>query len=66
MSCDVSLVPHQHSRMSLHTHLLNHVTLQKHHHIAAKEDHPFVNGYDKSMLSYEKELLNKRVVAKVR
>ena len=27
---------------------------------------PFVNGYDKSTLSYEKELANKRVVAKVR
>ena len=42
------------------------VTLQKRHHLVAKEDHPSVDGYDKSTLSYEKELPNRRVVAKVR
>ena len=31
-----------------------------------KKTIPFVNGYDKSTLSYEKELLNKLVIAKVR
>ena len=63
MYCDVSLVRHQHPRMSL---LVNLVTLRKRHRLVAKEDHPFENGYDKSTLSYEKELPNKRVVAKVR
>ena len=42
------------------------VTLRNRHRLIAKEDHPFVNGYDKSTLSYGKELLNKGVVAKVR
>ena len=54
------------SSMSLCTHLVNLVTLRKSHPLVAKEDHPFVNGYDKSTLSYEKELPNRRVVAKVR
>ena len=42
------------------------VTLRKRHLelIVAKEDHPFVNGYNRSTLSYEKELPNRRVVAK--
>ena len=52
--------------MLLHTHLVNHVTLRKRHRLVAKEDHPFENGYDKSTLPYEKELPNKRLVAKVR
>ena len=52
--------------MSLRKHLVNHVTLRKRHRLVAEEDHPFENGYDKSTLSYEKELWNKRVVAKVR
>ena len=52
--------------MSLLKHLVNHVTLQKCHWLVAEEDHPFENGYDKSTLSYEKELPNKRVVGKVR
>ena len=52
--------------MSLRKHLVNLVTLRKRHHLVAKEDHPFVNGYDKSTLFYEKELRNKQVVAKVR
>ena len=43
---------------------MNHVTLPKRHRLVAKEDHLY--GYDKSTLSYEKELPNKRVVAKVR
>ena len=34
--------------------------------LVVTEDHPFENGYDKSTLSYKKELRNKRVVAKVR
>ena len=49
--------------MSLRTHLVNLVTLRKRHPLVAKED---LNGYDKSTLSYEKELPNRRVVAKVR
>ena len=52
--------------MSLRKHLVNLVTLRKRHPLIAKEDHPFVNGYDKSTLPYEKELANRRVVAKVR
>ena len=42
------------------------VTLHKRHLLIAKEDHPFVNGYDKSTLSYEKELPNRRFVEKVK
>ena len=53
--------------MSLGTYLMNyHVTLGKRQGSLQKKDHPFENGYDKSTLSYEKELRNKRVVAKVR
>ena len=52
--------------MSLLTHLVNLVMLRKCHRLFAKEDYPFVNGYDESTLSYEKELANRRVVAKVR
>ena len=63
---DVLLMRHQHLCMSLRKHLVNHVTLRKRHRLVAKEDHPFENGYDKSTLSYEKELPNKQVVAKVR
>ena len=66
MYYDVLLMRHQHLRMSLRKHLVNLVTLPKRHRLVAKEDHPFENGYDKSTLSYEKELPNKRVVAKVR
>ena len=67
MYCDVALVRHQHLHISLRTHLVDyHVTLQKRHHLVVTEDHPFENGYDKSTLSYEKELRNKRVVAKVK
>ena len=51
---------------SVHAHGCESVMLHKHHLIIAKEDHPFVNGYDKSTPSYEKELPNRRVVAKVR
>ena len=47
--------------MSLRKHLVNHMTLRKRHRLVAKEDHPFENGYDKSTLSYEKELPNMRV-----
>ena len=54
------------SYVAPYTHFVNHVTLRKRHRLVAKEDHPFENGYDKSTLSYEKELPNKRVVAKVR
>ena len=54
------------SYVAPYTHFVNHVTLRKRHRLIAKEDHPFENGYDKSTLSYEKELPNKRVVAKVR
>ena len=43
----------------------NHVIFRKRHRLVAKEDHSFENGYDKSKLSYKKELPNKRVVAKV-
>ena len=50
----------------VHAHGCESVTLRKRHLIVAKEDHPFVNGYDKSTLSYKKELPNRRVVAKVR
>ena len=64
---DVFVLRHRHPRMSLRTCTLSEsVTLRKRHLIVAKEDHPFVNGYDKSTLSYEKELPNRRVVAKVR
>ena len=67
MYCDVSLVRHQHPRMSLRTYLMVYnVTLRIRHPLVAEEDHPFENGYDKSTLSYEKEQRNKRVVAKVR
>ena len=67
MYCDVALVRHQHLRISLRTHLVDyHVTLRKRHRLVVTEDHPFENGYDKSTLSYEKELRNKRVVAKVK
>ena len=53
--------------MSLRTYLMDyHVTLRKHHPLVAKEDYPFENGYDNLTLSYEKELRNKQVVAKVR
>ena len=67
MYCDVSLVRRQHSPMSLRTYLMAyHVTLRKRHPLVVENYHPFENGYDKSTLSYEKELRNKRVVAKVR
>ena len=67
MYYNVSLVRHQNLHISLRTHLVDyHVTLGKHHRLVVTEDHPSENGYDKSTLSYEKELRNKRVVAKVR
>ena len=66
MYCDVSLVLHQHPRMPFRTHLVNQVTFRKRHHLVGKEDHPFCERLDKSTLSYDKELPNKRVVAKVR
>ena len=67
MYCDVLRMRHQTpSYVAPYTHFVNHVTLRKRHRLVAKEDHPFENGYDKSTLSYEKELPNKRVVAKVR
>ena len=44
MYCDVSIVHHQHLRMSLRTHLVNHVTLRKRHRLTAKEHHPFCEG----------------------
>ena len=50
--------------MSLRTHFVNQVMLRKRH-LIAKEDHPFCKLLDKSTLSYEKELPNKQVVAKV-
>ena len=50
----------------LHAHCSECVTLRKRHLIVAKEDHPLVNGNDKSTLSYKKELPNRQVVAKVR
>ena len=54
MYFDVSLVRHQHPCMSHHTYLMvYHVTLRKRHPLVAKEDHPFENSYDKSMLSLE-------------
>ena len=56
------------SASSTSSHLVDyHVTLQKRHRLlVVTEDHPFENGYDKSTLYYEKEVRNKRVVAKVR
>ena len=51
---------------SVHAQGCESVTLRKRHLIVAQEDHPSVNGYDKSTLSYEKELPNRRVVATVR
>ena len=67
MYCDVPLVRHQNLRISLSTHLVDyHVMLRKRHRLVVTEDHPFENGYNKLTLSYEKELRNKRVVAKVR
>ena len=67
MYCDVPLVRHQNLRISLRIHLVDyHVTLRKRHRLVVTEDHPFENRYNKSTLSYEKELRNKRVVAKVR
>ena len=67
MYYDDFVLRHRYPRMSLRTCIFSEsVMLGKRHLIVAKEDHPFVNGYDKSTLSYEKELPNRRVVAKVR
>ena len=70
MYCDVTLVRHQHlSYVAPYTFSEScdvAKTSPKTSPLVAKEDHPFVNGYDKSTLSYEKELANERVVAKVR
>ena len=66
MYCDVSLVRHQHLSYVAPYTFSESCDVAKRHPLVAKEDHPFVKGYDKSTLSYEKELPNRRVVAKVR
>ena len=66
MYCDVTLVRHQHLSYVAPYTFSESCDVAKMSRLVAKEDHPFVNGYDKSMLSYEKELANERVVAKVR
>ena len=67
MYYDVPLVRHQHLSY-VARYIFNGLSCDvgKTSGLVAKEDHPFENGYDKSTLYYEKELRNKRVVAKVR
>ena len=66
MYYDVSLVRHQHLVCcSVHINGLS-CDVGKTSRLVAKEDHPFENGYDKLTVYSEKELRNKRVVAKVR
>ena len=67
MYCDVALVRHQHLRIRIAPYTFSGLSCD-----VAKTSPPrcyrssFRVRYDKSTLSYEKELRNKRVVAKVR